>query len=331
MLTIEDTSAALLQSAPEAVRRFCNLTYGITTHWGLYALIGRSEWAMHEERIPTPEYEQLARRFNPVRFDADVWIELVVEAGAQAFMITSKHHDGFCLYDTALTDYKITNTAFQRDPIAELANACHKRGVQLHFYYSILDWHHPAYRSVETWPEYVAYYQGQVRELCTKYGEIGGIVFDGYWPRDTYIGREYFVPAGAWDLAGTYDLIHKLQPNALVTNNHHVLPLKGEDYQVCELDLPGENTTGFGTTDVGRLPMATWFNINKGWSYRTEQELKPASQLIGYLETSAARNAFCWLNLGPTPEGEILATEAAELRQVGAWVRANEEKLRRQC
>ena len=181
MVIVEDTGGAALQAAPEGVARFCAMGLGLTVHWGLYALIGRGEWVMHQEHIPVQDYEKLVEQFNPTRFDAEAWATLMAEIGARAFVITTKHHDGFCMYDTALTEYKVTNTPFGRDPIAELAEACRRRNIPLHFYYSLLDWHHPDYRS--DWPAYVAYYQGQVRELCTKYGEVGGFAFDGYWPR----------------------------------------------------------------------------------------------------------------------------------------------------
>ena len=139
----------------------------------------------------------------------------MVDSGQRYMVITSKHHDGFCMFDSALSDYKITNTSFGRDPIAEIAEALPKRGLKLGFYYSLLDCHHPDYGS--NWPAYVAYYQGQVRELCTKYGDLGMIWFDGYWP--AHESPPYFQPSGSWDLAGTYDTIHELQPGALVGNN----------------------------------------------------------------------------------------------------------------
>jgi alpha-L-fucosidase len=330
MTAVEDTSSARLQATPEGLKQFRALSYGISAHWGLYALVGKGEWAMHQQRIPTPEYEKLVAQFNPTRFNAQEWVDLFADAGAEAFKITTKHHDGFCLYDSALTDYTVMRTPFRRDIIRELADACHWRGIRLYFYYSLLDWHHPAYR--DDWPAYVRYYQGQVRELCTNYGEIGGITFDGYWPRFDYTPEtEYFRAGGGWHLAETYDLIHQLQPNALVVNNHHVLPLKGEDYQIWELDMPGENTVGFNTTDIGTLPRATWFNLNTGWSYISgEQNVKPAERIIRYLTDSANKQAFCWLNIDPLPDGSILAQEANELRQVGAWLRSGgREKIQR--
>ena len=321
MTVVEDTSRVALQALPQGVQDFTSIGLALSVHWGLYSLLGRSEWAMHIENIPTEEYEDLATRFNPVQFDADVWGDLMVDIGAQAFVITSKHHDGFCLYDSALTEYKATNTPFGRDALAELAEACHRRGIALHFYYSLLDWHHPDY--LNDWPAYVAYYQGQVRELCSNYGKLGGILFDGYWPRHRYTREDgYFRAAGSWDLAGTYDLIHSLQPQAMVTNNHHVPPLKGEDFQVWELDLPGDNTIGFNTTEIGELPRAAWFNVNTGWSYRAqEREVKSAQTLAAYVTKSASRMASCWLNVGPTPEGQILEEDAEALRGMARMLR----------
>ena len=172
-------------------------------------------------------------------------------------LITAKHHDGFCLWDSVYTDFKVTNTAFERDILAELAGALRDRGLGLHVCYSLVDWTHPAYRA--DWPAYVSYYQDQVRELCTRFGPLGGMLFDGYWPRRSFEAGEmweYFAPRGRWDLAGTYDPIHELQPEAVITNNIHVLPLQGEDHQVWELDLPGENTAGSNCTESVSAPCA---------------------------------------------------------------------------
>ena len=210
---IEDTGTAKLQATQAGLARFLEGQFGLSVHWGLYSLNGRGEWVYYNERIPLDVYRQRLDRFNPVRFDAEEWADLMVEAGQKLFFITTKHHDGFCLWDTPSTDWKITNTPFRRDVISELAIALRDRGIALHFYYSILDWTRPEYRS--DWPAYVAYYQGHIRELCTRFGPIGGILFDGYWPRATFETADeqaYFPPRGRWDLAGTYDLIHSLQP-----------------------------------------------------------------------------------------------------------------------
>ncbi|MHB1356146.1 MAG: alpha-L-fucosidase, partial [Anaerolineae bacterium] len=268
------------QASPEGVQAFVQAKYGLTAHWGLYSLNGRGEWVYFAERIPFETYHQRMQAFNPYRFDAEEWADLMVEAGVKFFALTSKHHDGFCLWDSALTDFKVTNSAFKRDIIGELAPKLRERGIALHYYYSLVDWTHPAYRT--DWAAYVAYYQQQLRELLTNYGEIGGVVFDGYWPRSEITeGAEYFTAGGPWDLTGTYKLIHELQPNAVVANNTHVLPLSGEDYQVWELDLPGENTIGFNTSETGNLPYAAWWNLNRGWAYAPRTHaVKSADEIV---------------------------------------------------
>ncbi len=326
MAKYEDTSAVKLQASPQGVGQFKDAVLGISVHWGLYAIIGRGEWVMHQEKISIPEYEKLVSQFNPTGFNADEWIGLVKESGAKIFLITAKHHDGFCMYDTGLTDYKVTRTPFRRDPLAELAEACRRHGIALHFYYSLLDWHHPDYHS--DWPAYVRYYQGQVRELCARYGKINGILFDGYWPKFEFPpDRKYFLPGGPWDLAGTYDLIHSLQPDAVIVNNHHLLPLKGEDYQAWELDFPGENTLGFNTTEIGNRPLATWFNVNTGWAYRPGNSVvKTVAELATYVVKSRERKATCILNLGPDPNGKIVAAEAAALRALGKRMKESRGK-----
>jgi len=320
---VEDTSAARLQATPEGVKAFVDARFGLSVHWGLYSLNGRGEWVYYVERIPLATYRERLGQFNPVRFCAEEWADLMLEAGQKFLLITSKHHDGFCLWDTPSTDWKITSTPFKRDVLAELATALRDRGIALHFYYSILDWTHPAYRA--DWPAYVAYYQGHVRELCTRFGKIGGILFDGYWPRaefDTPDEQLYFPPRGPWHLAGTYDLIHSLQPDAVVVNNTHVLPLPGEDYQVWELDMPGENTVGFNTTEVGDKPKAVWWNLNSGWAYAPRSHaVKGSADILPKLREANRRGATFMLNVGPRPYGDIHPDEATALRQLGAALR----------
>jgi len=320
---LEDTSAARLQASPEGMRQFQEAPYGLSMHWGLYALsVHGSEWIYYQDLIPYDVYRQRMQRFNPTRFNDEEWADLMVEAGMKTLCITSKHHDGFCLWDTALTDFKVANTPFGRDILAELAAALRARGLGLHFYYSLVDWTHPAYRG--DWPRYVAYYHGQLRELCTNYGPIGGILFDGYWPRTTFEGIEldYFAPCGPWELAAAYDLIHELQPDAVITNNTHVLPLPGEDYQLWELDLPGENTIGFNTTEIGDKPTACWWNLNAGWSYQPwNHAVKPAEEILAVYRRARAMQTVFMLNVGPRPWGDIHPEEQAVLRQIGQVLR----------
>jgi len=322
--TVEDTSKARLQATEQGLLRFQKAGYGLSVHWGLYSLSHKgTEWIYFTDQIPFPEYKQRMERFNPTRFNADEWADLMVEAGQEFLIITSKHHDGFCLWDTALTDFKITNTPFGRDILAELAEALHARNLGLHFYYSLVDWTHPAYR--DDWDAYVAFYQGQIKELCENFGEIDGIIFDGYWPRQEFHPgpeADYFAPRGPWDLARTYDLIHELQPHAVITNNTHVPPIPGEDYQVWELDLPGENTVGFNTTEVGEKTKACWWNLNAGWSYQPwNHALKTPEEIVDVCRKVREKDAVFFLNVGPRPFGDIHPEEQHVLREVGRLIR----------
>ncbi|MBT3276283.1 MAG: alpha-L-fucosidase, partial [Spirochaetales bacterium] len=207
-MIIEDTSKARLQASKQGVEKFLEQGYGLSVHWGLYSLLFGNEWIYYLEKVPHQEYADLMKRFNPSRFNADEWADLMLEAGQKFLLITAKHHDGFCLWDTKLTDFKATNSCFGRDILAELSEALNRRGLSLHFYYSLVDWTHPDYRG--DWNAYVDFYQEQLRELCTNFGKIGGILFDGYWPRQRPFdddGLAYFGPSGkaewlSWDLAG---------------------------------------------------------------------------------------------------------------------------------
>jgi alpha-L-fucosidase len=321
---VEDTSSAKLEVSKQGEKQFKQAGIGLSVHWGLYSLsTSGNEWIYFNDRIPLDTYRERMRSFQPKRFWAEEWADLMLETGMQFLLITSKHHDGFCLWDTGYTDFKVTNTSFQRDILAELAQALRERHLGLHFYYSLVDWTHPAYRL--DWPAYVSYYQNQLRELCTRFGQISGIIFDGYWPRNPLDAdgmQEYFAARGLWDLAGTYDLIHQLQPDAVIANNTHVLPLQGEDYQVWELDLPGENKIGFNYTEVGDKQTACWWNLNTGWSYQPwNHNVKSAEEILATYRMVRAKNAVFFLNVGPRPFGDIHPEEQQVLRQLGQSLR----------
>jgi alpha-L-fucosidase len=231
------------------------------------------------------------------------------------------------MYDTALSDYKVTNTPFKRDPLAELANACAKRrDVKLGFYSSLLDWHHPAYRfraeSGLAWSDYLAFLHGQVRELCTNFGEIACIWFDGDWPHHPFSEKDqYFKPGGSFEYETMFDMIHTLQPDAVVHNNRHEKPLPGEDVQGFEQDLPGANTAGFNPSTVYDMVSEVCMTINSYWGVsHSDEDHKSTRTLMHYLVRSAAAGANYLLNVGPTAEGQILPIHAQRLRQMGAWL-----------
>ena len=315
-----------LQASAQGLNWFQDARFGMFIHWGLYSLIGKQEWAMHTDSIPVHEYEKLAAQFNPTRFDAEQWVRIAADAGQKYMIITSRHHDGFSMYDTALSDYKVTNTPFERDPIAELAEACARHGVKLGFYVSLIDWHHPAYRfrheSGLAWDDYLGFLHGQVRELCTNYGDLACLWFDGHWPNSAIDdSNRYFLPGGSFEYEKLYDMIHTLQPDAVIENNRHAEPMPGEDLQGFEQDLPGENSTGFNATTIYGLPIQVCMTINDHWGYsRADRNTKSVRRLVHVLARSASVGGNLLLNVGPTPEGEIPPLHAERLRELGRWL-----------
>jgi alpha-L-fucosidase len=250
----------------EAARRaFEDDRFGLFIHWGVYSLVGEGAWVMEHDKLPIHEYAKLPPLFSAKSFDAEAWVKLAKTAGAKYITVAAKHHDGFCMFDSRLTDYDIVDSsAYHGDPLKALADACRSEKIKLIFFYSLLDWHHPDYFPLGKtgaaagrekrgdWKRYVAYYQGQVRELCTSYGEIGGIWFDGWWDR----------PDAMWDLSGTYQMIHELQPGALVANNHHGAPLPGEDFQILDRETEAPNAAGFPAARASaELPLEVGITI----------------------------------------------------------------------
>ena len=270
--------------------------------------------------------------FNPVMFDPVEWVALAKAAGMKYITITSKHHDGFAMFDLKISDYDIVDrTPYKKDVLKALAEECHKQGIKLFFYYSQLDWHHPDYfprgrtgRDAErleqgTWPRYLEYMNAQLRELLTNYGEIGGIWFDGWWDR----------PDADWQLDRTYALIHELQPAALIGANHHRRPFPGEDFQMFEKDLPGGRTAEFNKdSEIGELPLETCETMNGAWGFNiTDRRYKSTRDLIRYLVKAAGSNANFLLNVGPMPNGRIQPEFETRLREMGAWLAKNGESI----
>ena len=323
------------QATEQGVRWYQDVRFGMFIHWGPTAVAPRHDWLMHAEQISPPEYEQIAAQLNPSKFNAEEWVSIAADAGQKYLVFTSKHHDGFSMYDTALSDYKITTfTPFGRDPVRELAEAVARRGdMKLGFYHSVLDWHHPAYRfrqeSGLAWSDYLDFLHGQVRELCTHYGEIACMWFDGDWPRHQIDeSNAYFAAGGSFEYDRLYDMIHTLQPNAVIVNNRHEVPLPGEDVQGFEQDLPGLNTTGFNSTTVTKYPLEVCMTINDHWFHIAgSTNYKSTRALVGYLARSASAGANYLLNVGPTALGEIVPEHASRLRGVGAWLKVNGESI----
>ena len=323
--------------APEnlaARRQFADGRFGIFLHWGLYAMLGQGEWTMTNLDLDYREYGKLAGGFYPSKFDAAAWVTAIRESGARYICFTARHHEGFSMFRTAQSPYNIVEaTPFGRDVVKELADECHRQGIRIHFYYSLIDWWRedaprgrtgrgtgrPAEK--EDADAYFAFMKAQLTELLTQYGEVGAIWFDGVWDQDENPGFD-------WRLGELYGLIHELQPACLVVNNHHLVPFEGEDVQAFERDLPGENTAGLSGQQVSRLPLETCQTMNGMWGYRiADRDYKPAQTLIRYLAGAAGRGANLLLNIGPQPDGALPAAALERLGQIGAWLRTNGETI----
>ena len=325
-------SNAKLKASANGVKKLMDDKFYMSIHWGHSSKYGLSEWYLFSGKYDIYEYVEEAMQFNPVNFNADEWAKTALDAGMKGILITAKHHDGFCLFDSKLTEFKSTNAAFGRDAMKELADACHKYGLEICFYYSLLDWHHPAY--VMDWPEYVRYYHGQVRELCTNYGKVGAMLFDGFWP-NSGAGCDYndplvrhFLSEGDWEFGDLYDMIHSLQPDCMITNNMHVAPLPGEDFQTFEQDMPGENKQGWNTTEISDLPLAAWLTTNDSWAYvPTDQNYKTVGFLVRSLMSLSGIDTAFFLNVGPSPDGRIVQADKDILAGMGKWLKANGDAI----
>ena len=288
---------------------------------------------MNNDNIDCHEYAKVASGFYPSRFDAHEWVAAIKASGARYICITSRHHDGFSMFHTKYSDYNVVDaTPFKRDVIKELAEECQKQGIKLHLYYSHLDWtredYYPLGRTGHgtgrtahgEWATYYEFMNHQLTELLTNYGPIGAIWFDGMWDQ----------PDGFdWKLDEQYALIHKLQPACLIGNNHHKSPYPGEDFQMFERDLPGENKAGFsGESVVGRLPLETCETMNGMWGYQIkDQNYKSVTELVRLLVRAAGKGANLLMNIGPQPNGELPAVAVERLRGIGKWMSENGETI----
>jgi alpha-L-fucosidase len=322
----DSTQAPVYQPSPqnlEARRWFQDAKFGMFIHWGIYSELGDGEWVMERHQIPVHDYEKVATQFYPVRFDPKVWVTAAKAAGMKYITVTTRHHDGFAMFQSKMSDWNVVDRSpYGKDVIRQLADECHKQGIKLFFYYSQLDWHHPDYyplgRTGHTagrpkdgdWNKYLNFINGQLTELLSNYGEVGGIWFDGMWDK----------PDADWQLDTTYSLIHRLQPQVLIIPNHHQSPRPGEDAQTFERDLPGQNSAGFNKAAPGNVPYETCDTMNKSWGFNlTDNAYKSPRELVHYLVRAAGRNANFLLNVGPMPNGELPPEALARLHDLGQW------------
>lgn len=327
-------SQSINNSKPDT-KWFEDARFGLFVHFGPYSVLGDGEWIMNNRPIPAKNYRLLQDFFNPQAFDAKEWVKIAKDAGMKYITFTSRHHDGFSNWNTKQSDWNIMNTPYGKDLIKQLADECHKEGIKLVFYYSQVDWMRSDYQyetgrtgkgsgrtEKSNWDSYINFMKAQLTELLTNYGPIGGIWFDGHWDQTSDDNRTSHETYADWHYPEIYGLIHRLQPECLIANNHHLPPIEGEDYQIFERDVPGENKSGFSGQEISRLPLESCETINNTWGFQlTDNNFKSTKELLHLLIRTAGTNANLLLNVGPMPNGKIQQECVDRLQQMGNWMK----------
>jgi alpha-L-fucosidase len=284
--------------------------FGLFIHWGLYALPARHEWVKSRERITDEEYGTYFDHFDPDLYDPKAWACAAQDAGMKYFVITTKHHEGFCLWDTQMTDYNAVRHGPGRDLVREYVEACREYGLKIGFYHSLMDWHHPdgarcAYDE-EARRRFLDFTQGCVRELCSNYGPIDIFWHDVSWPLPT---------PEAWESVKMNSMIRELQPGILISNRSKL----DEDF-----GTPEEHVTA---AEEGRAWEAC-MTFNGSWGYMPiSPDWRSVREVIRMLRTAAAGQGNLLLNIGPAPDGSVPPEAVERLEAVGKWVAANGEAL----
>jgi len=303
----EKETVDYLKAGEQDIQAWRQMKFGLFIHWGPVSLKGTEiGWSRGGERrgrndkstgsVPVEIYDNLYKQFNPLKFDAEQWVQMAKDAGMKYLVFTSKHHDGFSMFDSKLTDYKISNSPFKRDVVKELADACHKGGLKLGYYYSPVDWYHPDYRT-ENHARYIEYMHGQLRELCSNYGRIDIIWFDG-------LGGS----AKDWDSENLFKMIRRLQPEVII-NNRAGLP--------ADHDTPEQRIGKFQND----RPWETCMTICRQWAWKPDDQMKSFKQCIQTLVKTLGGDGNLLFNVGPMPDGRIESRQVERLKEMGAWLR----------
>lgn len=339
--TITLTLHAQKQATPAAKNAFQDEKFGLFIHWGVFSILGDGEWVMNNENITVNNYTKLKDFFMPVDFNAAEWVSMAKQSGMKYITLITRHHDGFSMWDTKQSDFNIMNTPYKKDVVKMIAEECHKQGIKLCLYYSLLDWRRDDYphetgrtgqnsgrKGKGDYASYLKFMKAQLTELLSNYGEISGIWFDGHWDQTAPEGEKDRSSRINWHYDEIYDLIHSLQPQCMIGNNHHMTPFAGEDFQMFERDLPGENKSGLSFQQASALPLETCETINNSWGYNIKDtSYKTVKQLIHYLVNAAGRNANFLLNVGPMPNGKIQTEFSDSLKEVGVWLKKYGETI----
>ena len=325
---------------------FVQARFGMFIHWGLYAVPARGEWVRSNERMPEEKYMPFFREFDPSAADPKAWVQAAKEAGMGYVILTAKHHDGFCLFDSELTDFKSTNTPMGRDIVREFLEAGREAGLKVGLYYSLIDWHHPdfphygdRYHPMRSDPaasneerdfeRYLAYMHGQVKELCTRYGRLDVLWFD--FSYDQLRGE-------AWRANELADMVRTLQPRILLNNR---LEVSGEGFgslaqgepAPCHGDFvsPERMVPPEGLFDPQGRPLywETCTTMNHSWGYCAgDPWYKPAPLLLKKLVECVSKGGNFLLNVGPDGNGRIPRQAMDTLKYLGQWMQINGESIR---
>lgn len=335
------TAAEIRQARTERTRWFLEDRFGMFIHWGLYAIPARGEWVQSLEKISAEEYRNYFEEFNPIGYDPREWAKGAKQAGMKYAVMTAKHHDGFCLFDSKLSDYTSVNTKARRDLVKEFVEAFREEGLKVGLYYSLIDWHHedyPAYgdrfhpmrederykRDPATFDRYVEYLHGQVRELLTNYGKLDVLWFD-------FSYGEMF--GEKWKASELMRMIRSLQPHVIVDNRLEVFeetggsiytrspsPFSG-DFASPEQIIPPAGVTD---EDGCPIPWEACIPLNNNWGYTTSDRIyKSARTVIRKLVECVSKNGNLLLNIGPNAKGEIPRESLDILAEVGTWMLRN--------
>ena len=302
--------ASTAASRADRLRWWQEARFGMFVHWGLYAQLGRHEWAMNRERIPVSEYEKLAGSWRPKERPAREWARLARQAGMKYMVMTTKHHEGFCLWDTRQTAYNAVKCSPGRDLVREYVEACREYDLKIGFYYSLMDWHHPdgarCANDDGARRRFLEFTQGCVRELCSDYGKIDILWYDVSWPLRS---------PEEWETVKMNTMVRKLQPQIII-NNRAKLP---EDF-----GTPEEHVTA---AEEGRAWEAC-MTFNGSWGYMPiAPDWRSVREVVGMLRTAAAGQGNLLLNIGPEPDGSVPAEAIERLEAVGQWTSRNAEAM----
>ncbi len=307
-----DSGAPTTSTVEDRTRRmkwWHEAKFGMFVHWGLYSTVGRHEWVMEDEGIPAKEYELLADNFKPKPNPARDWARLAKRAGMKYMVMTTKHHEGFCLFDSKLTDYCATKRGPKRDLVREYVDAARAEGLRFGFYYSLMDWHHPdgarCMTDESARRRFVAYIHGQVKELMTNYGKVDVLWYDVPWPLD----------AKGWESVEMNTMVRKLQPD-IILNNRSKIP---EDFDTPEQRVEAS----------ANRPWESCQTLNDSWGYHiNDTNWKSPTTVIRTLIRCARDGGNYLLNIGPTEDGSIPPVSAQILTTVGDWVAKHSDTIR---